>query len=434
MPSWLLGPSGRRCRRVGCLPSFCYSRLSSRAGALISWDLRWSQLLGSCRTSASLILYLGLDDVQALLRLSREVFAIFRQILDNFHCQQRPFAARLLLLMASAAPVSEGGEAAGAFLDSGVWNLLDDGLGDQFPEAPAYVDDLRLSEASDPPFGWDDPYGSAEERDWYSQVQDNDLGSFECVDDEQSKVLVLSAPSSSVSGEVSWLQGRPAEEDAAQQVQAAENKRRRLSLAKQPWDSTPSHLSRSFDFFFKGLPSVGVRESLTLTHEEDPAPDFDQIPWTVTRRLAKARVPKSDADIRDSALKRLKMLILLDPEATSLGCSLVEQGKALSPDEDIMQSLSDAFRPKASLTLQKRSLSLQVYVVRSYEASLASPWRLSEEQMYQVIASFRREGSKASTASHILEALRFLQCDCALQVHQLGGKSCPLGYEGWLRT
>ena len=71
--------------------------------------------------------------------------------------------------MASAAPVSEGGEAAGAFLDSGVWNLLDEGPGDQFPEAPAYVDDLRLSEASDPPFGWDDPDGSAEERDWYSQ-------------------------------------------------------------------------------------------------------------------------------------------------------------------------------------------------------------------------------------------------------------------------
>ena len=240
-----------------------------------------------------------------------------------------------------------------------------------------------------------------------SQVQDNDLGSFECVEDEQSKMLVLSAPSSCVSGEVSWLQGRPAEEDAAQQVLAAENKRRRLSLHKQPWESTPSHLRRSFDFFFEGLPSVGVRESPSLTHEEDPAPDFDQIPWTVTRRLAKARIPKSDADIRDSALKRLKMLILLDPEATSLGCSLVEQGKALSPDEDIMQSLSDAFRPKASLTLQKRSLSLQVYVVRSYEASLASPWRLSEEQMYQVIASFRHEGAKASTASHILEALRF---------------------------
>ena len=48
-----------------------------------------SHFLGSCRTSAVLILHLGLDDVQALLLLSREVFAIFRQILDNFHCQQR---------------------------------------------------------------------------------------------------------------------------------------------------------------------------------------------------------------------------------------------------------------------------------------------------------------------------------------------------------
>ena len=68
--------------------------------------------------------------------------------------------------MASAAPVSEGGETAGAFIDPGVWNLLDDGPGDQsllLPEAPAVVDDLRLSEASDPPFSWDDPYGSAEE-------------------------------------------------------------------------------------------------------------------------------------------------------------------------------------------------------------------------------------------------------------------------------
>ena len=240
--------------------------------------------------------------------------------------------------MTSAAPVSEGGEAAGAFADPEVWGLLDDGPGDRsifLPEAPAAVDDLRLSETSDPPVSWDDPYGSAEERDWYSQAQDNDLGSFECVEDEQLKTPVLSATSrtAGVSGEVSWLQGRPAEEDEAQQVLSAENKRRRLNMTKQPWESTPSRLNQSFDYFFEGMPSVGVRESLTLSHEEDPTPEVDQAPWTVTRRLARARIPKSDADIRDSALKRLKMLILLDPEATSLGCSLVEQGKALSPDE-----------------------------------------------------------------------------------------------------
>ena len=262
-----------------------------------------------------------------------------------------------------------------------------------------------------PPFNWDDQFGSADERDWYTQVQDNDLGSLGCGEEEQPNASNLSATArtSGASREVSWLQGRPAEEDAVHQVSAAENKRRRLNLAKQPWDSKPSHLSQSFELFFEGMPPVGVREALTIAPKVDPAPDVDQIPWTVARRLVKARFPKSDADIRDSALKSLKMLILLDPEATALGCSLVEQGKALAPDENIMQSRSDAFRPKASHTLQKRSLSLQACVVKSYEASLYSPWQLSEEQMYQVFVSCRHEGAKASTASHILEAMRFSQ-------------------------
>ena len=72
-----------------------------------------------------------------------------------------------------------------------------------------------------------------------------------------------------------------------------------------------------------------------------------------------------------------------------------------------MQSLSDAFRGKASLTLQKSSLSLQSFVVRSYDASLDSPWRLDEGQIYSLFSDIRDGGSKASTASHILEALRF---------------------------
>ena len=221
--------------------------------------------------------------------------------------------------MASAAPVSQGGDAAGASSDPEVWDLLSDASGDQsipIPWAQAAGDDSLLSETADAPFNWDDHFGSADERDWYSQVQDNDLGSFECVEDEQPNKSDLSATArtSGASREVSWLQGRPAEEDAVQQVSAAENKRRRLNLAKQPWESKPSHLNQSFDFFFEGMPSVGVREALTVALEVDPAPDVDQIPWTVTRRLAKARIPKSDADIRDSALKRLKMLILLDPK------------------------------------------------------------------------------------------------------------------------
>ena len=48
-----------------------------------------SHLLGSCRTSAVLILHIGLEDVLALRLLYREVFAIFRQILDNCRYEHR---------------------------------------------------------------------------------------------------------------------------------------------------------------------------------------------------------------------------------------------------------------------------------------------------------------------------------------------------------
>ena len=47
------------------------------------------QLLGSCQASAVVVLYLGLDDVQPLWLLCREIFAVFQQILQNFHFEQR---------------------------------------------------------------------------------------------------------------------------------------------------------------------------------------------------------------------------------------------------------------------------------------------------------------------------------------------------------
>ena len=48
------------------------------------------QLLGSCQASAWVVLYLGVDQVQELRLVCRELFAIFRQILDNFHSEQGP--------------------------------------------------------------------------------------------------------------------------------------------------------------------------------------------------------------------------------------------------------------------------------------------------------------------------------------------------------
>ena len=315
---------------------------------------------------------------------------------------------------APSSPDFEGVESAGAFGSSDPWSLLQDDQDRQAPDLPeTFSDHFGESNRQDEPFprspNTAEAAFSEDEREWYSQVQDHDFG-LEAFNDEGSE------PQAPDEGEdrkplpsrVLWLQGKQAEVDASQMVLEAVNKKRRLDLARQPWQAKPSHLQQSYNMFFKGLPDLGVHETLATTIGKDPLPESaDKIPWTVTRRLAKLRVPKTDADIRDSALRRLKTLVLLDPEATALGCSLVDQGKALASDEDIMQSLSDAFRGKASLTLQKRSLSLQSFVVRSYDASLDSPWRLNEGQIYSLFSDIRDGGSKASTASHILEALRF---------------------------
>ena len=48
----------------------------------------------------------------------------------------------------------------------------------------------------------------------------------------------------------------------------------------------------------------------------------------ILRRLCRARVARSECDIRNLALKKLKSILLLDLEATSLGRSLTTTAKA----------------------------------------------------------------------------------------------------------
>ena len=85
---------------------------------------------------------------------------------------------------------------------------------------------------------------------------------------------------------------------------------------------------------------------------------------------------------------------------------------ALKDDDEIRQSLSDAFKGKASSTLQKRGLSLQAFVAKHFELHEGSPWRVSEDQLYAVLCALRSWGAKPSTANHMLEALRFFDGVC----------------------
>ena len=172
-------------------------------------------------------------------------------------------------------------------------------------------------------------------------------------------------------------------------------------------------MHEAFKHRLQAVPQVGLRESLQLLREQPPLPnDASGVPWTVASRLRRIRIPVSDDELRASALKRLKVLVLLDPEGTQLGQSLLQKTMALKDDDEIRQSLSDAFKGKASSTLQKRGLSLQAFVTKHFELHEGSPWRVNEDQLYGVLCALRSWGAKPSTANHMLEALRFFDGVC----------------------
>ena len=206
-----------------------------------------------------------------------------------------------------------------------------------------------------------------------------------------------------------WLGSREADVDIRAHAVVILAKRRRVEVPRLNWDKPRGVFQASVERFLMFEPQVGLRETLSaLSQEAVDSPGGAEIPWTVVIRLGRMRTAPCKDHIRHAAMKRIRVLILLGPEATRLGASLIKQTQELSEEEYIMQSLSDAFRKPASATLQKRALSLQAFAVKSYQLGFESPWRLNEEQMYTLFQTLREEGVKASTAPHILEALNFM--------------------------
>lgn len=209
--------------------------------------------------------------------------------------------------------------------------------------------------------------------------------------------------------------GPPLEDSSFAKLAAAHAfKKLRLERPKQAWENHPVFARPSARSVANTrillAPSVGVRE--TLNHPE-PLEAFggeeaSQIPWTIERRLKGVRIQRSDEDERNHSLKKLKALVLLDPLATALGKSLVRQTGSLEAEEIIAASFSDAFSNKSSGTLTKRAGSLQRLVVQLYKQDVASPWRMSEADLYGALTVLREEGCGATAPSHILESLHFL--------------------------
>ena len=210
----------------------------------------------------------------------------------------------------------------------------------------------------------------------------------------------------------------------------AEIKRAKTNLDKLPWEvdgsvfktrdlwqgTAVSLLDKMFTPATLGAQDVLASQVVaTRPSRETVCQDLPVVPFMLKR----ARREPLDEDIRRLALQKFRDLVLQDPLATQLGTSLRGRFDGGSLHEDIDQSFRDAFRMKASSTLQKRASSMTRLAKLLREAGQLYPLRLSEPELYSALCNMRAAGAGATAAQHIIEALHFVDATAKLLVADL---------------
>lgn len=211
-------------------------------------------------------------------------------------------------------------------------------------------------------------------------------------------------------------------------------KRRRLNRIELPWEQPiynqvlgrPSMLQSTVvdrmekNFFTPTV--IGCQDVLASTVVRDfRAPTLQPRDCPPVRRidLKGARPEMSDDDIRRVALLKLEELIIQDPYATQLGCSIktmLDEGRSRNL---VMQSISDAFRGKASTTLQKRAGSLWKLAKVFRTMGIFVPLRFTEEDLYQALCHMREQSAGPTSLQHVIESLHFVHAGATLLLTDL---------------
>lgn len=183
------------------------------------------------------------------------------------------------------------------------------------------------------------------------------------------------------------------------------------SLPKQPWETSPVAKVFNPDYLkTPGYLRVGLSESVlgsVARSSSPPRPVPRAIPEFVARRLRMASLNKSDDCLRTGALMKARSLLLYDPPATQLGQSLLNAAGTLIDENQVTQSLVDAFAPKSTNTMVKRFSSLWRFA-RGCAARYTPPLQMAEDTVYNYLCHLRDEKASASAASSFLEAVAFL--------------------------
>ena len=186
-------------------------------------------------------------------------------------------------------------------------------------------------------------------------------------------------------------------------------------LPRMPWEQggwelifEPSRNPLSQSLASRLQVSYGSEEACHLP-TTNFASDLPEIPSAgVKARLRRFHLERPADDRREHAIKRLRALVMYDPETTFLGSVVAKEASNLADDEALSQSFTCAFAKSASGTLIKRAGSLDRYGKWVIHNRCISPLRCKEEDTFAYFVYLQSTGAGAMSGQHCVEALRFL--------------------------
>lgn len=189
----------------------------------------------------------------------------------------------------------------------------------------------------------------------------------------------------------------------------------RANSIKLPWDEP---FGKPFSFAMLQPPSLDVTLLSRHSTSAKPArPESDQrgVPtWASespfqSRRLLAARFAKSDDDLRNMALNKLRNIVLYDPNDSQLGRSLVQAAGMLVAESEVMRSFLDCFSGKATGTLVKRAADFNRFALWQISSNHARPLNPSEQDLYRYLNHLRDSGAAPTTGASFIKAWNFMR-------------------------
>ncbi|CAE7203401.1 unnamed protein product [Symbiodinium sp. CCMP2592] len=258
---------------------------------------------------------------------------------------------------------------------------------------------------------------SESEREWYLIAGSFGAAAAECAPSEPSPPILEPEQTLAVPALDSI-----AEDQLQQSAVGHIHKRLRLEAPLLPWETQPfaaifggaswhDTLQRRINLDL--MPGVGSADVLKPAVPKVPAPKPQIVAASLANRLHRFRPEASDEGVRNLALAKLKVLITSDPLASELGKSLIDKLGGLVQEAVVAQSFADAFRAKASSTLNGHACALTRFSAWCARQA-AEPLRVDEEQLYAYLCEMRSSNRGATSGNKFLQSLTFLEYSVGL--------------------